>query len=146
MKQPPGPTDWLFGLRLANRFRGDILSFLPDLQRQYGDAVYCRMGPFQTYFFFHPDQVREVLVAKAKHFRRWELQAKVLRQWDGNGLVISEGDSWLRQRRLMQPAFQPRHLEVYVADMVAAARRQVQRWQGQPGPFDIATAMTDLTL
>jgi cytochrome P450 len=146
MKQPPGPTDWLFGMRIAMRFRGDMLSFVPDLQRQYGDAVYYRMGPFQTYFFFHPDQVREVLVAKAKHFRRWELQSKVLRQWDGNGLVISEGDTWLRQRRLMQPAFHPRHLEVYVADMVAAARRQVQRWQEQPGPFDIVTAMTDLTL
>ena len=73
---PPGPKAAWFGLGLARRFRNEPLTFLPELARRFGDLVGFRMGPFRTYFAFHPDLVHEVLAARAKSFRRWAWQTK----------------------------------------------------------------------
>jgi len=144
---PPGPPAGFFGLGLANRFRREPLTFLPELARRYGDLVSFRMGPFRTCFAFHPELIRAVVVTHSRSFRRWEWQSAVLRQWDGNGLVVSEGDFWRRQRRLMQPAFHARRFTTYGAAMVDAASRLRDRWLAQPGrPVPIVPAMTGLTL
>ncbi len=143
---PPGPPDSLFGLRLSRRFQHEPLRFLSEMARQHGDFVTFRLGPFRTYFAFHPDLVHEVLAVRAKQFRRWEWQTAVFRQWDGNGLILSEGDFWLRQRRLVQPAFHPRRFAAYGSAMVAATQRLMDRWQQEPGrPVEIVQEMTGLT-
>jgi cytochrome P450 len=144
---PPGPKDGWFGLAVARRFRREPLTFLPELARTFGDLVGFRMGPFRTYFAFHPDLIHQILASQAKCFRRWAWQTSVLRQWDGNGLVISEGDFWRRQRRLVQPAFQPRRFAAYGTAMVAATRRLLDRWETEPGKaVEIVQTMTALTL
>lgn len=147
MRKPPGPTDWLFGFGTARRFLAAPLEFLTDLQRQYGDIVYVRLGPYRSYWLYHPDLLREVLVTKAKHFRRQGRQIEVLRQWNGEGLVTSDGDFWLRQRRLVQPAFHNRRFAGYASAMVAVTQRLADRWREQlPREVEINEAMTSLTL
>ena len=65
-------------------------------------------------------QMRKIkLVVKAKQFRRFQRMMQVLRQWNGNSVLITEGDEWLRQRRLVQPAFHPRRFERQNADPLA---------------------------
>jgi cytochrome P450 len=123
----------------------------PRLHRRYGDAVYLRLGPYRDYVFFHPDAVREVLVAKAKQFRRFSRPMRVLSQWNGNSVLISEGDEWLRQRRMVQPAFHPRRFERYASCMVARTRDRLDRWlktMDRAGGIEteIGKEMTDLTL
>jgi len=146
-KDPPGPKDACFGFSLAHRFRHQPLTFLPELAHTYGDIASFRMGPFRTYLIFHPELIHEVLAAKAKCFRRWEWQTSVLRQWDGNGLVISDGDFWRRQRRLVQPAFHPRRFAAYGSVMVSATRQLIDRWHSEPDqPIEIVRTMTGLTL
>ena len=74
---------------------------------------------------------------------------QVMEQLDGNGLITSEGDFWLRQRRLVQPAFHVKRLGGYGEIMVDLARRLVERWRTEhSGTFvlDMDEAMTDLTL
>jgi hypothetical protein len=39
-----------------------------ELHKEYGDVVYARMGPYRAFFFFHPDQIREILVEKLEFF------------------------------------------------------------------------------
>ncbi|MCA9771064.1 MAG: cytochrome P450, partial [Myxococcales bacterium] len=46
----------------------------------------------------------------------------------GNGLIVSEGDFWRRQRRLIQPAFHPRRLDGYAPAMVACTERLARDW------------------
>ena len=46
-----------------------------------------------------------MLATKADRFVKIRRARQVLSQWDGHGLVLSEGASWQRQRRLMQPAY-----------------------------------------
>jgi cytochrome P450 len=144
-KYPPGPRDRSFGLALGRRFRGHTLEFITDVSRNYGDLSYFRLGPYQVYFVNHPALVREVLVHKAKQFTKVASSTRVLSQIDGQGLAVSGGDFWLRQRRLVQPAFQARRLGHYADITVEYTRRLTERWR-PGGAIDVADEMTHLAL
>lgn len=148
---PPGPNDHLLGMRTMSRMKADILGTYSDLHATYGDSVSFRTGPYRIFFFFHPDQVREVLVTHSKSMIRLPRVMRTLAQWNGDSLVITEGEQWIRQRRLVQQGFQPRRLETYGSTMVACARQLVESWHTtmmRDGHIDvdIDEAMTALTL
>ena len=148
---PPGPRDWTFGLSQLRKIKQDLLGYYTELQRRYGDVVYLRFGPFRTYVFFHPDAVREVLVAKAKQFQRFPRPMQVLAQWNGQSVIITEGDEWLRQRRMVQPAFHQRRFESYASCMVSRTRHRLDRWlktieSSGDIETEIGQEMNDLTL
>jgi cytochrome P450 len=137
---PPGPRDWLFGLPQVAKLRSNLLGFYRDLARTYGDAVLLRLGPIRNYLFFHPDQIREVLVTKARQFIKVPRQRLILARLDGDGLVFSEGDLWLRQRRLVQPAFLARRLEGYGRSMVERTVEKLAHWRAaraQSASFEV---------
>jgi cytochrome P450 len=137
------------GVQTARQMATNVFAFFRGLQRDYGDIVHLRLGPFHDYVLFHPDQIREVLVSKAKHFEKMPRIRKVMGQLDGNGLVTSEGPFWLRQRRLVQPAFHAKRLSGYGDVMVDFASRLVEQWRTQHAEafiLDMDGAMTDLTL
>jgi cytochrome P450 len=148
---PPGPGDRLWGLPQLQQIRADLLGYYMRLAREYGDTVCLRLGPIRNYVFFHPEQIREVLVTKSRHFNKLPRLRKILAKLDGDGLVFSEGDFWLRQRRLVQPAFHTRRLEVYGQAMVERTSSLLNRWRRELGGGDSLTvdfeqAMTELTL
>ncbi len=63
----------------------------------------------------------------------------------GNGLLTSEGDFWLRQRRLIQPVFLRERIDSYAPDMVASAQKQIASWRD--GEIrDIHAEMRELAL
>ncbi len=144
--KPPGPG-FLEALSTGRRFQRDALGLLLGWHRQYGDIVHLGFGSNRFYWLFHPDLAREVLVTQAKKFRRTGRQVEVLREWDGDGLVTSDGDFWLRQRRLVQPAFHTRRFPGYARQMTDATARLADRWsKEQPTSIEMNSAMTDLTL
>jgi cytochrome P450 len=125
---PPGPRDWFFGLTIGLRSLREPLPFLQEMARTYGDIAYVRVGPYHSYLVNHPSLIREVLVTKGKSFRKWEAQKRVFRKIDGNGLINSEGEFWLRQRRLIQKAFQHRRFGRYAERVVELTRRRLDHW------------------
>jgi cytochrome P450 len=143
-KHPPGPNCGFLGLRFVSRFRRDPLQFLAELGRTYGDLTHLRVGPIHFYLANHPDIVREVLVTKAKSFRKLPRQIRVVRQIDGNGLVNTEGPFWVRQRQLVHPAFSQRRLEAYAGIVAEYTSRMLQRWSG--GVVDVSQEMLGLTM
>jgi cytochrome P450 len=112
--------------------------------REYGDLVYFRVVRQHMYLVNHPDYVREILVANQGNFikSRALQRAKVLL---GEGLLTSEGQHHLRQRRLVQPAFHRERLAGYAAAMSECAVRWRERWQ-VGSTLDISTEMPHLTL
>jgi cytochrome P450 len=63
----------------------------------------------------------------------------------GNGLLLSEGDFWHRQRKLIQPAFHQEKITAYAQIMVDYTQRMLETWSdGQT--LDMHEAMMRLTL
>src|SRR5216683_5760509 len=128
MATAPGLTQWVplpYGsFREALR---DPLGFQWRARERFGDVFRFRIGPMAVHFLYHPDHVRRVLHDHQKNYpRSWHY--RLLRRLLGNGLVVSEGDFWLRQRRLAQPAFHRQRLSGYAAVMVDATAQMLARW------------------
>jgi cytochrome P450 len=123
----------------------DPLDFITEVGRDYGNLAYFRMGPVRAYLVNHPDLIREVLVTKGRQFQKEPHSLDTLRQVDGEGLVITEGEKWLRQRRLLQPAFHQRRMGPYAEAIVERTQHMLADWQ--PGQtLNIVDEMTHLTL
>lgn len=144
-KTPPGPRDGFLNLPLANRFKADPIAFLVEMRRDYGDMAYAKFGPIRFYFASHPDLVRDVLVTQAKSFPKARRQMAALETVDGQGLVVSDGELWQRQRRLVQQVMKPARLESYARTMAAETEAFLAGWKSRDS-FDLAEAMTDLAL
>jgi cytochrome P450 len=125
--RPPGPKGhWLLG-NLAE-FRRDLLGFFTRCAREYGDLVALRLGTRHVHLASHPDFVEQVLVTENRKFGKsyvFELLRPVL----GNGLLNSEGEFWLRQRRLMQPAFSKASVNSYADIILAQTAQTLEQWQ-----------------
>src|SRR5262249_29425103 len=83
---PPGPRFWFFNLGQVRLMKADLPGYYRNLQATYGDCVYMRLGPYHDYTFFHPEQVREMLVTKARSFQRMAAIRKIMSKLDGDGL------------------------------------------------------------
>ena len=80
-------------------------------------------GPFNdVYLFDDPALIEEVLAGKGRSFHK-SRGSKRLRPLLGDGLLTSEEPEHLRNRRLVQPAFNRNRVEAYAPRMVAAAQR-----------------------
>jgi cytochrome P450 len=140
---PPGPEQGFFdGLR--SPLRADPLGFMNRISREYGDIVCLRFFHIRTYCLFHPDQIEDVVVTHARKF----IKGRVLRanrHLLGNGLLTSEGEFWLRQRRMMQPAFHRERIAKYASTMTDCAVNLANSWRaGQE--LNLHEAMMQLTL
>ncbi len=144
-RDPPGPRTGFLGLAHLRRMREDLLGFPTELARTYGDLACLRMGPQRFYFVNHPAFVREVLVTQGKSFRKLPRIIRAFRSIDGNGLVLSEGDFWLRQRRLVQPAFSTKRFDHYAQIAINCTREMVDGWQAGT-EVEISAAMRRLAL
>ena len=141
--RPPGPKNPpIIGNLVA--FRSDPLGFLGNATREYGDLVYFKVARQHMYLVNHPDYVREILVNNQGNFikSRALQRAKILL---GEGLLTSEGQHHLRQRRLVQPAFHRERLAGYAAAMSECTVRWRERWTADSA-LDISTEMPRLTL
>jgi cytochrome P450 len=111
----------------------------------YGDVVYFSFLGQPTYVLNLPEHVEHVMVSRQRNYVKDKLQRVLLREFLGSGLLASEGDFWLRQRRLMQPAFHRQRIAAYGQLMIEHARRLLDTWRdGQVR--DINADMMKLTL
>jgi cytochrome P450 len=105
----------------------DPLGVYTRWARQYGDIFYYRVFSRHIYFLNHPDLIEHVLVTNYQSFIKGEaLQSN--RRIFGNGLLTNDGDSWLQQRHLIQPAFHRDRIESYGDTMVAYTERMMAAW------------------
>jgi cytochrome P450 len=125
-------------------FRSDMLAFYTQCARDYGDLVSFRLGLRRIYLLNRPEYIEDVLVTNNTNFIKtyiFRLLGPVL----GNGLFLSEGDFWLRQRRLAQPAFHRDRIATYGGVMVASAEQMMEQWKDGE-TRDMHTEMTRLAL
>jgi len=140
---PPGPKSRLPALNIF-KMRNNPLKFLQNLTQEYGDVVQVKVGPANIIVINHPDYIKDLLVTNHKNFvkgRGLQYAKRML----GEGLLTSEGEFHLRQRRLAQPAFHRQRIANYANIMVEYSQRTGEHWQDNQ-TLDISQEMMRLTL
>jgi cytochrome P450 len=125
--RPPGPPGHLLVGNLPE-FGRDVLGFLVECARRYGDVVSLRLGAWPTLAVNRPDFIEEVLAVRYASFRKHSFFFRHVTAIFGNGLLTSEGNFWLRQRRLAAPAFHRDRVAAYGEVMVALTERHLESW------------------
>lgn len=148
----PGPRGLpLLGSAIA--MRRDLLGFMHRGLLEYGEVVRATAGvgrlQVKVFGVFHPDGVQHVLASNSENYFKGDDVYQEVRTLLGNGLLTSEGDTWRRQKRLVQPLFTHKRVAAYVPMMAGEAGDLIHRWE--PGaaagqPVDLHTEMTRITL
>lgn len=125
----------------------DTIGFVSGLARRHpGELVGFKVGPITIYLVTHPEHVQQVLVDDWRSFGKggmWD----AMRPLFGNGIVRAEGELWRRQRRMMQPLFNPSRLATLTDAMVGAIDKELTRlaWRGPAAVLDMEREMTSTT-
>jgi cytochrome P450 len=128
----------------------DSLDRMRSLYARHGDAyrVYAPGRKSHTWVFNHPDDVRRILIANHRNYTKGVGfdRIKILL---GNGIIVSEGEFWKRQRRMMQPAFHRRILAQFDRIIARANDRLLADWQRKCAagePVNVTDDMSTMTL
>ncbi len=143
---PPGPS-WHTAAWNTVKFARQTLSFLQELRERYGDLVTLPtvLGPWTL--VFHPDGVRHVVQENHFNYRKGGISNQVLRLTLGNGLLTNNGDSWLHQRRLIQPVFHRQRIAAFGRLMAESALAWTEETNiDTRQPLDLFQEMSGLTL
>ena len=122
--------------------RSRLLGSTLDLQRDqlgtyaramatYGDIASFRVGPPRIGFSFDavfaPEGAHQVLAAGGSNYIKDAPVIGEFRHFLGNGLLVSEGDRWRRDRRIAQPLFTRRAVASHL-ETIASATRDLVSW------------------
>jgi cytochrome P450 len=146
-RQAQGPRGKYF-LGSTLDFQRDALGFVTRMARDYGEIAHFRLGNIEIYQVNDPDAIQQVLQSKNHNYIKGEFFG-TLRMMAGNGLIVSEGTHWLRQRRLMQPAFHRQRIAGFAGMMVEQAQEMLQGWEEAARSkqhLNVARSFTDLTM
>jgi cytochrome P450 len=127
----------------------DPLRLYSTLRAEYGDVVGAKIGTLYVCMAFGADAVGHVLQERHAIYHKDNVDYRLLKPVLGNGLVTSNGAFWLRQRRLMQPAFHHQRVAGFAPLMTSRTVDMLARWEAlarRREPVDVAAEMMRLTL
>ncbi len=139
---PPSIKAGLFGGHFF-KFRRRPTELLTELSR-LGDVTYMRMFNQPAYFLNHPDLIRDLLITSNSKFEKGRA-LKRAKNLLGEGLLTSEGEKHLRQRRMIQPAFHRKRIAEYARVMTEYTSLMRDEWKDGE-VRDIDKEMMRLTL
>lgn len=95
-----------------------------------------------------PEIMQHVLQKNNKNYTKTRVVSELLKKQLGNGLLTSEGEYWLKQRRAIQPGFHRKRLEGISTIMVAEINKYLDEvfdvYAETGKEVDIAKEMTEL--
>jgi cytochrome P450 len=125
--------------------QGGQIGFLSAAVDAYGDIFRYRRLGFPLIMINHPEYIRRVLLENSGNYDKEALIFKVVRPVLRNGLISNPGgESWSRQRRLMQPSFRPASVATFAENMTTEALLMLERWGADPGPAGMVNISDDL--
>ncbi len=128
--------------------RRDPLAFFTEVSLAHGDVARIPLAHRSFLLVTHPQGFQHVLVDNARGYDKRTPTFAKLRSILGEGLLTSDGDAWLRRRRIVQPAFHKDGAAMLVPVVAAATRAMLDRWcsRSDVGPIDVGDEMARLTL
>jgi len=122
----------------------DMLGMFMNITRDHGDIVQFKLFGKPYLLVTNPDYVKHILQDNYRNYIRGK-SVETGRVLLGDGLPLTDGDFWLRERRLMQPAFHRQRLLSLVDKMTETIAKRMDGWNGK-SQLDMETEMSQLTL
>jgi len=143
----PGPRG-LPILGMMPEMIGDMLGLFTKTSREYGGIAQFKLLNKSYLLVTNPDYVKYILQDNYKNYIRGR-SVETGRVLLGNGLPLIDGDFWLRERRMLQPAFHRERLGKLVDTVTTVIDPFMQDWEekaGQNQTLDLDDEMMRLTL
>lgn len=124
---PPRSSRYHWLLGDIPELQRDMMGWMHNSFREIGPTYRARLLRRSIYTTMDPAAVRHVLQDNNKNYKK-SFGYDVLKLFLGQGLLTSEGDFWLRQRRLAQPAFHRKRMEALSRVMQEEATAWAEKW------------------
>jgi cytochrome P450 len=142
--EPPGPNGVpVFGN--SRQYAKDPFTFLTNVAEAYGDVIRFDLGPVDTYMLTNPADIERVLVTDDAVYQKPDFQDDAIGTLLGEGLLLSEGEAWQRQRRLAQPAFGPTRIASLSGTITDHTEAMLAEW-GEGDVVDVHLEMARVTV
>ena len=140
---PPGPR-----LPAAAQTLNWVLRpvpFMEECRRRHGDIFTLKLGPSRVVMIADPAAVKQVFQGPPDLLHMGAINGLFRPILGSTGLLVSDGDEHLRQRKLMLPPFHGERMREYGALMTDVADRQVSAWPLHE-PFPLLPHMQSVTV
>lgn len=127
----------------------DPFNFLVRARETAGDIYALNLGLSRMVVLNHPRQAQHLLVDNVRNYPKSGPLWDSLRAAFGNGLPMSQGDLWRRQRRLVQPHFHRQRLAGLTDTMVGAIEETLGIWEHAAAtatPLSLVPAFSEVTM
>lgn len=104
-------------------------------EKVYPDICWLQSPFRKVCIVFNPDYVKYILQENHRHYIK-SFGYDALKLLLGEGLLTSEGDFWIRQRRLVQPAFHKERMAGLVQVMATCVQQMLDEWKTNYRPGD----------
>ena len=138
---PPGPEG-----DVAVELGADPLKFLEKTKHDFGDVVGLKLAGERCVLVSSPTVAKDVLIDRAELFVKEGTAFFPGSSLAGEGLLVSDGDTWKRQRRLSNPAFRKAAVDTYCASMARNGAELLTRQWSTRSLRDAYSDFNDLTL
>ena len=143
-RQPPGPAE-----PQPIGVDPETLALLESMQAEFGDIVaMTKPNGRPAWFINDADEVRRMLVRRHGKYKKGPGFERV-KMLLGNGVIVSDGETWRRARRMIQPAFTRQNIHRLIGLMADCANVRMSRWErvAKAGDtLDITQEMSDFAL
>jgi cytochrome P450 len=143
---PPGPAE-------PYNPNQDLLSWMQRNFERYGDIYKARVYGSDVYVINCPEYAEHVLLRHWQNFLRKGQAVKRIALSLGNGLISSNGPLWVKQRRMIQPAFTREAVAATCEAMLKPNRALREKWKhsARSGASvdvtqDVSSAVLEVTL
>lgn len=142
--KPPGPSGIpVFGN--SSRYAEDPFSFMAACEDAYGDVVSLDFGPREVYMLTNPRDIERVLVSEAVKYRKADFGDDAIDDLLGDGLLMSDGETWRHQRDLANPSFQAGRIAGLDTMMTGHVTDVIDEWK-DGDRVDVHLTMARLTV
>ena len=102
-------------------------------------------GPLNIHYICDPEMISELLLGEGRGFHKAKFTKDIIGSAVGNGLILSEGEKWRRQRHRYSPLFAARNLPAlsrYFAETGLEVAASLARNSGPTDFVQVAPAAT----
>lgn len=142
MNLPTGP-DEPFDLNMTEESFPKVAEYIA----KFGD--YCLIKPVSrpenTILINDPDAVKHILVKNHENYLKGPGFERV-KMLLGNGIIVSDGTYWRKQRRMIQPAFSRQCIDGLATKMQLANEQWLVRWQEKADKAELIDVTDEMSM